>query len=87
MSVALDRLTADVALQSVTNTSVLTLLSGLAAIIRSNVDDSSELNALADTLESQGKALADAVVANTPAPTPAPAPAPATNPNPTPTTA
>jgi len=52
-------------------TAAVTLIEGLAQQIRDSLDDPAELKALADSINSQAKALADAVVANTPAsPTP-----------------
>jgi len=59
-----------------TTQAAITLLQGLAQMVRDNATDQTALNALADQLDSQSQALADAVVANTPAAAPAPGEAP-----------
>jgi hypothetical protein len=71
MSAALDRLTAEVAETKTAVASVLTLVQGLAAQIRDNIDDSDALNALADDLDASQQQIADAIAANTPAAPPA----------------
>lgn len=67
MSDALNRLTASVSALTSVSASAVALLGTLAEEIRNNVDDSDALNSLADSIDAQKAALADAVVANTPA--------------------
>jgi uncharacterized coiled-coil protein SlyX len=68
MSVALDRLTAEVTETNTAIDSVLTLVAGLAEQIRENAEDPAKLNALADELDAKQQAIAAAIAANTPTP-------------------
>jgi len=63
----LNKLTAAVARDKTVNESAATLLGQLADLIRATAGDAAAVNALADSLDAQQQALADAVVANTPA--------------------
>ena len=47
--------------------SAITLLNGLAAQLREFANDPAKINSLADQLDAQSNALAEAVAANTPA--------------------
>ncbi len=67
MSAALDKITAEVTETKGIIQSAVTLINGLAQQIRDLKDDPAALNALADSLDSDSKALADAVAANSPA--------------------
>jgi len=67
MATDLTRLTAAVERDKTVNESAVTLLTQLSQMIRDNANDPAALNALADQLDAQQQALADAVVANTPA--------------------
>lgn len=67
MAADLTRLTAAVERDSTVNQSAITLLNSLSQLIRDNATDPAALTALADQLDAQQQALADAVVANTPA--------------------
>ncbi len=71
MAGELDRLTTEVAENTTVIQSAITLINGLAQQIRDLSTDPAALNALADTLDAQSNALAEAVTANTP-PTPTP---------------
>ncbi len=75
MSVQLDRLTSEVAENSIAVDSAIVLLNRLAQMIRDSVDDPAALEALANDIDAKTNALAAAVVANTPA-EPAPEPEP-----------
>ena len=66
MSVELDNLTAEVAEVNSVQQSAITLLQGLSAQIASLKTDPVALQALADSLDASSKALADAILANTP---------------------
>lgn len=68
----LTRLTAAVERDETVNASAITLLNQLSQLIRDNANDPAALAALADRLDAQQQALADAVVANTPAAPPTP---------------
>lgn len=65
MSEALDRLTAEVAETRDATQAAVTMISGLAAQIRDNIDDSDALNALADQLDASQVEIADAITAGT----------------------
>lgn len=65
----LDRITSEVRQTGDAVQGAITLLGDLAQRIRENATDEAALNDLADTLDQQGTALAEAVVANTPADT------------------
>jgi len=67
MPTDLNRLTAAVERDNTVNQSAITLLNNLSQLIRDNATDPAALNALADQLDAQQQALADAVTANTPA--------------------
>jgi hypothetical protein len=69
--VDLARLTASVEKDKTVNDSAATLLTGLAEQLRAVAGDAAAVNALADALDAQSAALADAVTANTPAEPPA----------------
>ncbi len=85
MDKELEVLEKEVAENSDVIASAVTLLAGLAAQIRQMKADPARLVALAAALDAQSKALADAVVANTPAePEPAPEPEPTPEPEPEP---
>ncbi len=68
MSAALDKITAEVTETKGIIQSAVTLINGLAGQIRDLKDDPAALDALADSLDSDSKALADAVAANSPTP-------------------
>ena len=68
MSAALDKITAEVTETKGIIQSAVTLIEGLAQQIRDLKDDPAALDALADSLDTDSKALADAVAANSPAP-------------------
>lgn len=72
MSAELDRLTQEVAQTRTVVDSAIALLARLAQLIRDAASDPAKLAALADDLDAQQGALADAVTANTPADAPAP---------------
>ncbi len=82
MSAELDRLTASVAAETSKTESLITLVNGLAQIIRDNVNNAAALTALADSLDAETGKIQAAIDANTsaaPSAPPAPAPpAPAT---------
>jgi len=63
----LTRLTASVARDKTVNESAATLLGQLSDLIRATAGDPAAVTALADQLDANQQALADAVVANTPA--------------------
>lgn len=63
----LTRLTAEVTETTTAIDSAIVLLGQLADLIRANATDPAALDALADQLDTEGNALAAAVVANTPA--------------------
>lgn len=67
MSVALDRLTAEVAETKTIAASAVALIRGLAQQIRDNATDPAALNALADELDATQADLGAAVAENTPA--------------------
>lgn len=66
MSAELDRLTTEVAETRAAAASIIALVSGLAEQIRDLKDDPAALAALADDLDAQQAAIAEAVTANTP---------------------
>ncbi len=68
MSAALDKITAEVTETKGIIQSAVTLINGLAGQIRDLKDDPAALDALADSLDSDSKALADAVAANSQTP-------------------
>ena len=68
MSAALDKITAEVTETKGIIQSAVALIEGLAQQIRDMKDDPAALDALADSLDTDSKALADAVAANSPAP-------------------
>ncbi len=65
--VNLASLTAAVERDKTVNESAITLLGGLSQKLKDAKDDPVAIQALIDALDSQQQALADAVVANTPA--------------------
>lgn len=65
MPLDLSRLTAAVEKDNTVNQSAITLLTGLSARVRATAGDPAAVNALADALDAQQQALADAVEANT----------------------
>ena len=67
MSAALDKITAEVTETKGIIQSAVALIEGLAQQIRDLKDDPAALDALADSLDTDSKALADAVAANSPA--------------------
>lgn len=67
MSQQLDDLKAAVAAEDTVIAGAITLLNGLSAQIVALKDDPAALQALADDVNAQAKALGDAVTANTPA--------------------
>lgn len=67
MAADLARLTAAVERDNTVNQSAITLLNNLSQMLRDAANDPAAINALADQLDAQQQALADAVVANTPA--------------------
>lgn len=67
MPMDLTRLQAAVAQDNTVNQSAITLLANLSQMVRDTAGDPAAVNALADQLAAQQQALADAVVANTPA--------------------
>lgn len=73
MAGELDRIESEVTEISSAVDSAVSLLSQLAQLIRDNVGSPARLNKIADDLDTKGKALAEAVVANTPAEEPPPA--------------
>lgn len=66
MTVALEKLQAEVAQTATVIDSAVNLISGLAQQIRELKDDPIKLDALADQLDAKSNALAAAVAANTP---------------------
>ena len=66
MSAATDRIAAEVAEGTEVGQSAIRLITGLAQQIRENAEDPAALNALADSLDANNAALAEAVAANTP---------------------
>lgn len=69
MSAQLDRLTASVAALKTKEQSLITLVKGLAQLIRDNVNDGPALTALADDIDADAAIIQAAVDENTP-PTP-----------------
>ncbi len=67
IKVDLAKLTAAVERDKTVNDSAATLIAGLADQLRAVAGDVVAVNALADALDAQSSALADAVTANTPA--------------------
>lgn len=67
MPMDLTRLQDAVTRDNTVNQSAITLLANLAQLVRDTAGDPAAVNALADQLDAQQQALADAVVANTPA--------------------
>lgn len=65
--VDLGKVTAAVERDRTVNESAVTLLTNLSSMLRDAAGDADAVNALADQLDAQQQALADAVVANTPA--------------------
>lgn len=84
MSVEVDDLVAKVSALSGVVPSVVTLLSDLAAQLRSSAGDRAKILALATEVETRKNELAKAVTDNTPAPVPGPTPPPPPEPEPTP---
>lgn len=62
----LSKVTAAVERDKTVNESAITLLNNLAQMLRDVAGDADAVHALADQLDAQQQALADAVVANTP---------------------
>jgi hypothetical protein len=83
MSAEMDALRASVNSQATVVAGVTTMLADLSARLKAAIadDDPAALQAIASDIDSNTKALADAVMANT-TPAPAPADAPATDPAP-----
>ncbi len=77
MSAELDRLTASVAAETSKTESLITLVNGLAQIIRDNTGNPAALTALADSLDAETSKIQAALDANTPT---APSAPPATTP-------
>jgi hypothetical protein len=71
MALDLTRLEAAVERDTTVNQSAITLLAQLSQLVRDTAGDPARVNALADALDAQQQALADAVQANTPAAPPA----------------
>jgi hypothetical protein len=71
MAFSLARIEASVARDKTVNESAVTLLGQLSQMIRDTAGDEAKANELADQLDAQQQALADAIVANTPAAPPA----------------
>jgi hypothetical protein len=67
MALDLTRLEAAVARDTTVNQSAITLLSQLSQLVRDTAGDPAKVAALADQLDAQQQALADAVTQNTPA--------------------
>jgi hypothetical protein len=67
MALDLTRLEAAVERDTTVNQSAITLLSQLSQLVRDTAGDPAKVAALADQLDAQQQALADAVTANTPA--------------------
>jgi hypothetical protein len=67
MALDLTRLEAAVERDTTVNQSAITLLSQLSQLVRDTAGDPAKVTALADQLDAQQQALADAVTANTPA--------------------
>ena len=67
MALDLSRVEAAVARDNTVNQSAITLLGQLAQLVRDTAGDAAKVNALADALDAQQQALADAVTQNTPA--------------------
>jgi len=67
MAGELEALTAEVERNTTVDQSAITLLNGLAAQITALKNEPAKLQAFADSLKRSSEALADAVVANTPA--------------------
>jgi hypothetical protein len=67
MALDLSSLEAAVARDQEVNSSAVLLLDRLAQLVRDTAGDPVKVKALADALDAQQQALADAVVANTPA--------------------
>lgn len=66
LKVTLDELKAKVEAQTTVVQSVVTLLTDLAQRLRDAADDPAEIQAIADQVDANRQAMADAVVANTP---------------------
>lgn len=64
MTVELDRLTASVTAEEGQVDSLITLVTGLSALIKASVNDPAALTALADSLDAKSAAIAAAVAAN-----------------------
>jgi hypothetical protein len=67
MALDLSRVEAAVARDKTVNESAITLFSQLSQLVRDTAGDPAKVAALADALDAQQQALADAIVANTPA--------------------
>lgn len=67
MTPELQRLTDEVTESKTVQLSAISLLQNLSQLIRDRANDPAALNALADSMDADTKALADAVAANTPA--------------------
>lgn len=72
MALDLTQLTAAVDRDRTVNESAITLLSNLAQMLRDAAADPAAVRALADQLDANQQALADAVVAHTPGAPPTP---------------
>jgi hypothetical protein len=71
MALDLSRVEAAVARDNTVNQSAITLLEQLSQLVRDTAGDPAKVAALADALDAQQQALADAVVAHTPSAPPA----------------
>lgn len=67
MALDLSRVEAAVERDNTVNQSAITLLTQLSQLVRDTAGDPAKVAALADALDAQQQALADAVVAHTPA--------------------
>jgi hypothetical protein len=67
MALDLSRVEAAVARDKTVNESAITLFGQLSQLVRDTAGDPAKVAALADALDAQQQALADAIVANTPA--------------------
>ena len=67
MTAAVAKMTTAVERDKSVNDGAITLLGQLSTALRNNASDPTAINALADQLDASQQALADAIVANTPA--------------------
>ena len=81
MTASVDRLTREVSESREVSTSIMTLVSNLAAEMRANANDSVAIERLADDLDSQQREISAAVTENTPAAEQPPVEEPAPFPN------